>query len=162
MVANRRRVGFSSGALPLTITTINTFLCTSIPAIFIASSWRGSGRTHAKRLHTGHVLPPVLSPEWRDTDWFKTRVPDQTQKRPHFIQSANDLCRPRWIDRTRTDSTQFSSQWVGRRPIANSNPIRLKKSWGVQTRQARGHGQPDLLHIKPSMLPDTTGNPRES
>src|SRR5439155_24993740 len=39
-----------------------------------------------------HVLPPVLSPEWRDTDWFKTRVPDQTQKRPHFIQSANDLC----------------------------------------------------------------------
>jgi hypothetical protein len=29
-------------------TTISTFLCTSIPAIFIASSWRGSGRTRAK------------------------------------------------------------------------------------------------------------------
>jgi hypothetical protein len=52
MVANRRRCGFSSGPLASITTTINTFLCTSIPAIFIASSWRGSGRTHAKRLHT--------------------------------------------------------------------------------------------------------------
>ena len=52
MVANRRRCGFSSGPLASKATTINTFLCTSIPAIFIASSWRGSGRTHAKRLHT--------------------------------------------------------------------------------------------------------------
>jgi len=48
MVTNRRRAGFSSGILASTTTTINTFLCTSIPATFIASSWRGSGRTHAK------------------------------------------------------------------------------------------------------------------
>src|ERR1035441_2890688 len=47
-VTNRRRAGFSSGTLASTTTTIKTFLCTSIPAIFIASSWRGSGRTHAK------------------------------------------------------------------------------------------------------------------
>jgi hypothetical protein len=39
---------FSSGVLASITTTIKTFLCTSIPAIFIASSWRGSGRTHAK------------------------------------------------------------------------------------------------------------------
>jgi len=26
---------------------------------------------------------------WRDNDWFKTRVPDQTPSRPRFIQSAN-------------------------------------------------------------------------
>src|SRR5215468_3646096 len=37
-VTNRRRAGFSSGALESTTTTIKTFLCTSIPAIFIASS----------------------------------------------------------------------------------------------------------------------------
>ena len=35
-----------------------------------------------------HVLPPSYSEEWRDIDWFKTRVPNQTQKRPHFIQSV--------------------------------------------------------------------------
>jgi len=56
----------------------------------------------------------------RDKDWFKTRVPDQTPSPPRFIQSANDLCRPRFIDRTRTDSNQFSFQWVGLRPMDNS------------------------------------------
>ena len=29
------------------------------------------------------------SKEWRELDWFKSRVPDQTQKRLHFIQSVN-------------------------------------------------------------------------
>src|SRR6516162_4038293 len=52
IVTNRRRVGFSSGLLASITTTIKTFLCTSIPAIFIASSWRGSGRTSRNRLHT--------------------------------------------------------------------------------------------------------------
>ena len=37
-VTNRRRAGFSCSALVSTTTTIKTFLCTSIPAIFIASS----------------------------------------------------------------------------------------------------------------------------
>src|SRR5215831_2287877 len=31
---------------------------------------------------------PPYSEGWRHIDWFKTRVPDQTQKRPHFIQSV--------------------------------------------------------------------------
>jgi hypothetical protein len=59
-----------------------------------------------KRLHTVTCYHRSNEEdEWRDTDWFKTRVPDQTQKRPHFIQSANDLCRPRYLDRTRAHST---------------------------------------------------------
>src|SRR5215831_13399237 len=31
---------------------------------------------------------PPNSERWRHIDWFQTRVPDQTQKRPHFIQSV--------------------------------------------------------------------------
>src|SRR6266581_9402100 len=42
-----------------------------------------------KRLHTVTCYHLSYSEQWRDTDWFKTRVPDQTQKRPHFIQSVN-------------------------------------------------------------------------
>ena len=78
-----------AGLLASITTTIKTFLCTSIPAIFIASSWRGSGRTHGKKVTRRHVLPSFLLGGWRDTDWFKTRVPDQTHKRLHFIQSVN-------------------------------------------------------------------------
>src|SRR5216683_4065837 len=48
-----------------------------------------------KRLHTVTCYHPSRQDGWRDTDWFKTHVPDQTPSRPHFIQSANDLCRPR-------------------------------------------------------------------
>src|SRR6266581_119252 len=63
---------------------------------------------------------PCFWQEWRDTDWFKTRVPDQTQKRPHFIQSVNRPLPSTLHQRTRTDSTRFSCQWVGRRPMRNS------------------------------------------
>jgi hypothetical protein len=66
------------------------------------------------------VLPPGLHPWVARHRLVQTRVPDQTQKRSHFIPSANDPCRPRSVDRTRTDSTHFSSQWVGRRPMPNS------------------------------------------
>jgi len=54
MVANRRRSGFSSGVRASITTTIKTFLCTSMPAIFsaIATSWRGSGRKRALRHYT--------------------------------------------------------------------------------------------------------------
>ena len=41
------------------------------------------------RLHTVTCYHPSYLEGWRDTDWFKTRVPDQTQKRPRFIQSVN-------------------------------------------------------------------------
>jgi hypothetical protein len=46
-------------------TTISTFLCTSMPATLLdtASSWRGSGRTHAKKVTHPHVLPP-FPPGW--------------------------------------------------------------------------------------------------
>src|SRR5215831_2785918 len=42
-----------------------------------------------KSLHTVTCYHPSLLGGGRDIDWFKTRVPDQTQKRPHFIQSVN-------------------------------------------------------------------------
>jgi uncharacterized protein with GYD domain len=42
-----------------------------------------------KRLHTVTCYQPCFWQEWRDTDWFTTRVPDQIQKRPHLIQSVN-------------------------------------------------------------------------
>src|ERR1700758_1575956 len=68
---------------------------------------------------------PSRREQWRDNDWFKTRAPDQTPSRPRFIQSVSDLCRPRSLDPTRTNSIQVSSQWVGRRPMSNSveNPL---------------------------------------
>ena len=65
MVANHRRSGFASGVVASITTTISTFLCTSIPAILydIASSWRGSGRTRARKVTHPHVLPP-FPPGW--------------------------------------------------------------------------------------------------
>jgi len=38
-----------------------------------ASSWRGSGRTREKRLHTVTCYHPSPQDGWRDTDWLKTR-----------------------------------------------------------------------------------------
>src|SRR5260370_972759 len=80
----------------------------------------------AERTRKGYTPSRATSPcfwqGWRDTDWFKTRVPDQTQKRPHFIQSANRPSPSTLYQRTRTDSTPFSCQWVGRRPMGTQNP----------------------------------------
>src|SRR6516164_4536701 len=66
------------------------------------------------------MLPPY-SEGWRDIDWFKTRVPDQTHKRSHFIQSVNRPVPSTLLERT-AHSTRFSCQWVGRRPMRTHNP----------------------------------------
>jgi len=58
--------------------------------------------------------------------------PDQTQKRPHFIQSVNRPMPSTLHQRTRTNSTPFSSQWVGRRPLSNSKPLNERPSTGRQ------------------------------
>jgi hypothetical protein len=71
-------------------------------------------------LNTVTCYHPSHSDGWRDTNWFTTRVPDQTLPRFHFTQGCRDLCRPRPPDRTR-DSAQFSSLWVGPRPMRNSS-----------------------------------------
>src|SRR6202023_728895 len=63
MVTNRCRAGFSSGILASTTTTINTFLCTSIPPSSSLPPKPGSGRTHAKKVTHRHVLPPLLPAE---------------------------------------------------------------------------------------------------
>jgi hypothetical protein len=55
-------------------------------------------------IHTVTCYHPSRRDGWRDTDWFKTHVPDQTLTRPRFIQGCHDLCRSTPLDRTRSDS----------------------------------------------------------
>src|SRR6266850_3037047 len=60
-----------------------------------------------KRFHTVTCYLPCYGQEWRDTDWFKTRVPDQTQKRPHFIQSVNRPSPSTLLQPSRTTQPHF-------------------------------------------------------
>jgi hypothetical protein len=142
MVANRGRSGFSSGVVVSITTTISTFLCTSIPAILydIASSWRGSGRTRAKKGYTpsrATTLPARMG--WRDINWFKTHVPDQTQKRPHHIQSANGLCCPRLTDRNaRLDLTNFHFDGWAADPCETQNRGLMVDYSGCRSCNTRG------------------------
>ena len=46
-----------------------------------------------------------------------------------------DLRRPRFLDPTRTNSIQFSSQWVGRRPMSNSVESRALNAFGINRRR---------------------------
>jgi len=70
----------------------------------------GSGRTRENKVTHRHVLPnPALRRKRRDTDWFKTRIPDQTQKRPHLIQSVNRPSPSTLPQRTRITSPIFMS-----------------------------------------------------
>src|ERR1700751_3774131 len=104
MVANRRRSGFSSGVVASLTTTISTFLCTSIPAILydIASSWRGSGRTRARKVTHPHVLPP-FPPGWVARHRLVQKRTFQIKLIDGLTSSRvqTNLCRPRMIDRTR-------------------------------------------------------------
>jgi len=90
IVPNRRRSGFSSGALAsITITISTSYL---VGHCFLPAWKRQNARNETS--HTVTWYHPSHRDEWRDTDWFKTRVPGQTLKRPHFIQSLHDLHRP--------------------------------------------------------------------
>ena len=121
-VTGRRRAGFSSGALASTTTTSKLSCVRQSPRpSSLPPSVEAAERTR-KRLHTVTCYHPAYSQKWRDTDWFKTRVPDQTQKRSLFIQSVNRPSPSTLHKRTRADSTKFSCQWVGRRPMRNSEP----------------------------------------
>ena len=74
-----------------------------------------------KRLHT--VTCYHLSyHQWRDTDWFTTRVPDQTQKRPHFIQGVNKPSPSTLHQRTRTAQPHLHINGWAPRPMRNSKP----------------------------------------
>jgi hypothetical protein len=131
MVTNRRRAGFSSGVLASTTTTIKTFLSTSIPRPSSPPPKRGSGRTHAKRITHRHVLPPSYY-RWHDIDWFKTRVPDQTQKRPHFIQSANRSVSSTLQQPTPTTQPVFHVNGWASGPCVTQNPgLRVKTCNGL-------------------------------
>src|ERR1035438_379131 len=73
------------------------------------------------RLHTVTCYHPSDLEGWRDTDWFKTRVPDQTQKRPHFIQSVNRPAPSTPHERTPQTQPDFHvNRWAAAH--ANSKP----------------------------------------
>ena len=122
MLTNRRRAGFSSGVFVSTTTTISTFLRTSVPRHLhcFLPAWK---RQNARiiRLHTLTCYRPATV-QWRDTDWFKTCAPDQTQKRPHFIQSVNRPLPSTLHQRTPITQPPFSSKWVGPKAMPNSEP----------------------------------------
>src|SRR5262249_44559714 len=130
-VTNRRRAGFSCGILVSTTTTIKTFLCTSIPATFIASSWRGSGRTHAKKVTHRHVLPPLFDAGVARHRLVQNGVPDQTQKRPHFIQSVNRSSPSTLHQRTPTTQPHFHvNGWVHQAHGNSKSPNRIPVCFG--------------------------------
>src|ERR1700736_1270068 len=76
---------------PSALSCVRQFLpsCTTLLPPGVESAERAR-----KEITRRHLLPPSQQVGWRDTDWFKTRVPDQTLPRSHFIQSCHDLCRP--------------------------------------------------------------------
>ena len=123
MVTNRRRSGFSSGVLasrppPSALSCARQCLlsCTASlpPGVEAAERAR-------KRLHTVTCYHPSCQDGWRDTDWFKTHVPDQTPTRPHFIQSAKRPLPSTLDDRTRRLDPIFISMG-GPQAHGNSKP----------------------------------------
>ncbi|MDX6459920.1 MAG: hypothetical protein QOE55_3617 [Acidobacteriaceae bacterium] len=85
MVVNRRRSGFDSGVRASIITTIKTFLCTSIPAILsaIVTSRRGSGRKRAQR----HQTPSRATNHPSRIDGA-TRIGSNTHPRPNSSSAS--------------------------------------------------------------------------
>jgi hypothetical protein len=69
--------------LPLLVLTVNTGIAQTTYLVLTHQNAGEKGHTPSRTTH------PCSRQEWRDTDWFKTRVPDQTQERPYFIQSVN-------------------------------------------------------------------------
>ena len=109
-VTGRRRAGFSSGALASTTTTSKLSCVRQSPRpSSLPPSVEAAERTR-KRLHTVTCYHPSYWQGWRDTDWFKPRVPDQTQKRPRFIQSVNRPSPSTLLQRTRKHLASFSCQ----------------------------------------------------
>jgi hypothetical protein len=96
-----------------TTRTINTFLCTSIPAIFIASFWPGSESTNAKKVTRPSRATPVLLRGEARHRLVQNTCPGSNSKRPPFIQSVNRPSPSTLHERTRIDSTRFSCQWGG-------------------------------------------------
>src|SRR5215468_6036202 len=116
-VTNRRRAGFSSGALHLSpLPSKLSYVRRSPRSSSLPPDVEAAERTPTS-LHAVTCYHPPYSERWRDIDWFKTRVPDQTQKRPRFIQSVIRPVPSTLHEHTCTDPNQFSSQWVGHRPM---------------------------------------------
>ena len=76
----------------------------------------------AKGYTPSRATSPATGQGWRDTDWFKTCVPDQTQKRPHRIQSANRSAPSTLHQRTRSTQSHFHVYGWATRPMETQNP----------------------------------------
>jgi len=97
---------------------------TLIPAILYDMLGVEAVERTQETLHTVTCYRPSRRDEWRDTAWLKTRVADQTRKRPHFIESSHDLhCpTPAW---SYTRLGLVSCLWVRCRRMRKSEVIHL-------------------------------------
>src|SRR5262249_17221482 len=101
---------------------LNTFLCTSIPAIFIASFWPGSGSTNAKKGYTTVTYYHPSSSEEARPRLVQNTCPGSNSKQPPFIESVNRPSPSTLHEHTRIDSTRFSCQMGWLAPCVTQNP----------------------------------------
>jgi hypothetical protein len=126
-VTNRRRAGFSSGTLhPRQLPSKLSCVRQSPRSSSLPPGGEAAERRR-NRLHAVTCYHPSYSEGWRDTDWFKTRVPDQTQQRPHFIQSVNRPAPSKPHERTPKTQRDFH-QSVGRGP---GKVVQLRRRVGM-------------------------------
>jgi hypothetical protein len=121
MVANRRRSGFNSGAhprpLPSGPSCVRQFLQSCRPS----KPPGGKGQEAcAKTSNTVTCYQPSQRNGWRDTDWFKHASQTKLGNGLNSSRVAPVFAVPRQFDRKASGSTRFSSLWVGRRPMRNS------------------------------------------
>lgn len=97
------------------ITTIKTFLCTSIPAIFpsIVTSWRENGRIRAQRHHTPSRATSHSWSGWRDTDWFNHASQTKLNNGLNLSRVPAVFAVPRQFDHKGLASKRFSSHMGG-------------------------------------------------
>ena len=77
--------------------------------------------------------------EWRDSDWFKTRVPDQTQERRHFIQTVN---RP---SPSTLGERKLTAFLVAPGPCVTQNPCPKSVTVGSDTSHCIPYGVSSIL-----------------
>jgi hypothetical protein len=120
-VTNRRRAGFSSGALVSTTTTINTFLCTSIPSDLhrFLLAWKRQNARVKAYAPSRATTPSYSVARHRLVQNARSRSNSKTAS---LHPERNPTCAVHAPGAYSTDSNQFSSPWVGRRPMSTQNP----------------------------------------
>ena len=125
MAANRRRSGFSSGAVASITTTISTFLCTVRQFLLPCGTWLPPGVEAVERAQVDarhrHVLPP-FPPGGVARQRLVQSAPSRSNSRTAstYPESIQPLPSHAPLILHRIDSNRFSSIWVRRRPMSNS------------------------------------------